>query len=222
MEAKQYKPFAADIKAHGLKEPICLFEGAILDGRHRYQACKECNYTFVEEDFILLAEGEDPIEYIKSHNLHKRHLTESQRGMVAAKLASLNKLGANQHTKQGPSIEEASTLLAVGKATTERAKAVLDKGVPKLVELVEQGKVKASVAEVIAKKPSEEQVTIITGKTAAEIVASIKPKNASDIYDEIEKKLIKQLAHLKPDGEAAASKTIKALQTYIASLQKAA
>jgi hypothetical protein len=222
MESKQYKPFADDIAKHGLREPICLFEGKILDGRHRYEAMKVAKREFDELDFTELDEGTDPIDYIKSHNLYHRHLTESQRGMVAAKLASLNQLGSNQHTAKGPSIEEASKAVNVSKATTERAKTVLDKGVPKLVEMVEQGKIKASVAQKIADKTKEDQETLVA-KPLVDILKALSKRNEIDAYDEIEKKLIKQLANVPlSDRVAVASKTVTSLQNVIADLQKKA
>ena len=66
--------------------------------------------------------------------------------MVAAKLTSLE-VGANQHTKgEGVSIDTASKLLNVGRASINRARKVLGAGDAKLVTAVEQGKVSVSAA----------------------------------------------------------------------------
>jgi len=130
-----------DVRERRQQEPIWLLDGKVLDGRNRYLACQRLGREVQVKDFI----GDDPIDFVLSANLHRRHLNESQRAMVAAKLASLA-LGANQHTKEGTSIDVASKLLNVGRASIDRARKVLAVGDAKLIEAVEQGKVSVSAA----------------------------------------------------------------------------
>jgi hypothetical protein len=82
----------ADIKGHGLLEPIWLYQGKILDGRNRYRACNKAGIKPRFSDY----KGADPPAFIISRNLKRRYLNASQRAMAADSLAVL-KLGANQH-----------------------------------------------------------------------------------------------------------------------------
>ena len=70
-----------------------------------------------------------------SKNLRRRHLDASQRAMVAARLANLPH-GTNQWSRQlaTPTQSNAAELLNVGKRSVERAREVLDEGIPELVE----------------------------------------------------------------------------------------
>src|SRR5262249_41028749 len=122
------------------QEPVWLYEGQILDGRNRYLACQRLN----KDVRVMEYAGSDPIGFVISANLHRRHLDESQRAIVGAKLTDLEK-GANQYT-EGVSIETASKLLNVGRASINRARKVLATGDLKLIAAVEQGEVSVSAA----------------------------------------------------------------------------
>jgi hypothetical protein len=85
MEGADLDALIADIRANGLCEPIVMFEDKILDGRNRWRACKKAG---VEPKFREYR-GNDPLAYIISLNLQRRHLNESQRAMVTAKIATM-------------------------------------------------------------------------------------------------------------------------------------
>ena len=71
---------AEDIRQNGLLNPIITLKGQILDGRNRLEACKIAGITptFKEWD----AEG-SPLAWAIAVNLVRRHLTSSQRAVVA-------------------------------------------------------------------------------------------------------------------------------------------
>jgi hypothetical protein len=86
-----FDELVADIGKNGLQEPILVdAEGRILDGRNRYRACERAG---VEPRFVpWKGEGTLP-ELSLSLNLRRRHLGESQRAMVAARLAKMLQAG---------------------------------------------------------------------------------------------------------------------------------
>src|SRR5882757_3080944 len=73
---------AEDITANGLREPIWLLDGKILDGRNRYRACVLADMDPRVEHF----RDSDSLGFVISKNLRRRHLTTSQRAMVAANI----------------------------------------------------------------------------------------------------------------------------------------
>jgi N6-adenosine-specific RNA methylase IME4/ParB-like chromosome segregation protein Spo0J len=155
IEGSEFDELVSDIRERGLHEPIVVLEDMILDGRNRYRACMAAG---VEPTFTVYT-GDDPLAYVISLNLKRRHLDESQRAMVAAKLATL-KLGDNQHS-EGLPIGRGSELLNVGERTVARAREVQEHGAPELVHAVEQGVVSVTAAADIATQPIEEQREIV-------------------------------------------------------------
>lgn len=177
MSDRELRELAADIKAHGLRTPIVLLAGKILDGRNRHRACQIAGIE-PECDYVTTAEVGDPFVHVASLNLHRRHLDESQRGMVGAKLkahfteqAKQNQgtrtdLGRDlpQNSGEGKRAREASRQAAavvnVSHATIDAAGKVLAKGTPELIDAVERGDVSVSAAAEVARLPKSTQAAI--------------------------------------------------------------
>lgn len=156
-----YWALVADIREHGVREPIVMFDGAILDGRNRYLAARECGAGIPRVQF----EGADPLAFVVSLNLKRRHLDESQRSLVGGRIAKLA-VGANQHT-EGLPIGRASDMLNVGERSVARAREVLDRGTPSLIESVETGQVSVSAAAIVARLADNVQDDLVDAGPAA-------------------------------------------------------
>lgn len=87
MDEVAFAALVADIAAQGQREPILILDGQVIDGRHRLRACEQAGLEPVVRE--VSADEGDPFGLVVSLNLHRRHLTESQRAMVAARLARL-------------------------------------------------------------------------------------------------------------------------------------
>ncbi len=86
------KVLADDIKALGQLEPIVIYEGMILDGRNRYEACRLAGERPKFEEFG----GGDPFDLVVSKNMNRRNLDKSQRALIAAELETLAHGGDTQ------------------------------------------------------------------------------------------------------------------------------
>lgn len=84
MTGVEFDALKADIAMNGLLEPIWLHpDGRIIDGRNRYQACRELGrepsfrtYTGQLDDAAL-------VQFVVSLNLKRRHLDSGQKAFVA-------------------------------------------------------------------------------------------------------------------------------------------
>jgi len=126
IEGKEFDLLVRDIKANGLNNPIVLYKGKILDGRNRYLACKEIG---IEPETKVFNSGGDPLTFVLSENLRRRHLTASQRAALAAEVANMTH-GGNRKMNQGTkssfdkSNKQASELFQVGTTAIKEAKKI--------------------------------------------------------------------------------------------------
>lgn len=76
----EFDALKADILANGQREPIVVHEGLVLDGGNRYRACIEAGIEPLLKEFV----GADPVAFVLSANLHRRHLTPGQQAAIVA------------------------------------------------------------------------------------------------------------------------------------------
>ena len=151
-------------------------------------------------------EGNDPLGFVISLNLKRRHLSESQRGMVAAKLAKLPQ-GARTDLEHRANLHEVSAakageMLNVSERTVKTAKQVQEHGAPELVTAVESGQVSVSAAADIATLPKPEQVEVVA-RGEKEILAKAKEIRAEKAVAKREERLDKIAEISKGNRELA-------------------
>jgi N6-adenosine-specific RNA methylase IME4 len=160
IQGSEFDQLVEDIQQFGLREPIVLLNDMILDGRNRWRACLVAQ---VEPHFEAFPGG-DPVAFVISANLRRRHMDESQRSLVAAKLANMRqgeRTDLASFEAKLVSQADAANLLSVSRSSVQRAREVLDHAVPELTSQVERGEVSVSVAADVASLPEPEQHEIV-------------------------------------------------------------
>jgi hypothetical protein len=167
LEGPEFDALVADVRAHGLREPIVLLDGAILDGRNRHRACRAAGIEPRFEQWTPRHEADRPLAFVLSRNLVRRHLDESQRSMVAARAANLAAGVRGDYVtaaskEAAVSQREAAKTLNVSRSSVQRARKVIAEGTPELVEKVDRGLIPVSTASKLVVLPQAEQVKIAT------------------------------------------------------------
>jgi hypothetical protein len=171
LKGEDLQKIADGIKADGfLLEPITLLGGKILDGRNRYNAAKQAGCILKPEDVEQFEEcypGQDPVAFVIAKNLHRRHLSVSQRAAIAAELyAQLPKQKTGPKgdkssiDEKAPRAQERKKQVAaaaqVGVQTLEKASQVLKED-PVLHAEVEAGKTTLHAAAKEVKKQKQQK-----------------------------------------------------------------
>ena len=143
-----------DIKLNGQLMPIRLWNGAIVDGRNRYAACIRGGVKPKTKD-IDFADDADCVRYIISTNIHRRHLTTSQRAMIASELATLGEGRPANETAQICAVNlsqpEAADQMQVSRRLVQTAREVQQQA-PDLAAKVKSGELKVSKAASMARE----------------------------------------------------------------------
>ena len=122
---EEYTNLRADIEANGVRFPVVVCGRWLVDGRTRLRACRDLD---IEPPIRELDEGTDVVEWIVSANVRRRHLSTSQRAVLAAQLAA----------SEGVTLDDAAASLSVSRMSVARARAARE---------IESGKVQAALLD---------------------------------------------------------------------------
>ena len=160
MTDAQFERLVKSIQANGLRVPITVWRGEIIDGRHRYAACLRAG---VEPRFEYLDDDEDPVQFVLDKNGEVRVLDTSGRAVVGYKLSSMSKPGRpvdSQDEELQMTQGEAALRLGVSRRSVTNVGRVLGEdsaAISTLRKAVESGRVKASDAAKAVDQSAEVQ-----------------------------------------------------------------
>lgn len=208
MAREDFDALVLSIEAHGLREPITLLDGQVLDGWHRYQACESLGIEGATVEFVGTIEEADALV---SDRHTRRNITPGQRAVAV--LAMFNwRIGAGR-PKESPHVRELTTgriaeKAGVSVATIERAKEAI-KADPQAIEKIRKGE--ATATSIIKEhKPAKQE-------PAPEPVAA-----TSDPRDEEIAALREQLSELTSNLDSAVKDIESMARVFEASDQLAA
>ena len=165
----EFEALVEDIRRNGVQEPVVLHDGKILDGRNRCRAAEAAGCPYPTKPY----DGVDPLGYVVSANIHRRHLNETQRAVLAlnierheAEAAAQRMLAGKRNPEepvpqgaaalQGRARDRAGAAVGVSGRTISVVKAVA-KAAPELVPAMTEGTLlaKQALREVNARKGDE-------------------------------------------------------------------
>ncbi|TCG09326.1 hypothetical protein BZM27_05865 [Paraburkholderia steynii] len=138
----EFEALKADIVANGLRQPIVVHDGMILDGGNRYRACIEAGIEPSTVEF----DGGNLVSFVLSANLHRRHLSEGQHAAIVASAQQWESAQSQGRPKKTGNVTGLSTVAerrAVSGASdkTQRMADKVARESPELAKKVAQGEV---------------------------------------------------------------------------------
>lgn len=127
-----------------------MLDGKLLDGRNRLKACDELGLV----PSFMDVETTEPVKWVRSANVARRHLSASERAIMAAKVAT--RTWADQHgpatsriNAEGlpPTQSEAAETFNISERSIQQATKLLKSGDEKLIADVESGEKSLVTAE---------------------------------------------------------------------------
>ena len=164
---QELQELADDIKTNGLRNPIVMYQGQVLDGRNRLAACEIAG---VEPRFVEWDGAGSPVEWVISENFVRRHLTSSQRAVIAHDLLPLLEAEAKERQRDGGSLAKklakhesngkASQVAArIAKTNSNYVETVktIGKQAPELLDQVRNGNITVPDAKKLSKLPEADR-----------------------------------------------------------------
>lgn len=83
LDGKEREQLVRDVRKRGVREPVVIWRGQLLDGRNRVEAARQANAPIPVRQ---LDDDVDPFGFVLSANAFRRHMTASQLAMTCARV----------------------------------------------------------------------------------------------------------------------------------------
>lgn len=154
MSDADFRALVEDIATNGQHEPVVTLDGMVLDGWHRYCATQEAG---VEAECVPY-DGDDPQAFVLGANMHRRHLTASQRAAAIVAVSEWKPQGRpSVASKPAPGAEFLAEQASVSTRTIEHVKTAIRAG---LGDAVRDGKVSAKAAAESVRPPTPKRTPV--------------------------------------------------------------
>jgi N6-adenosine-specific RNA methylase IME4 len=208
MNNDEYAALVADIHQHGQREPIWLLDGQIIDGRNRWQACRDLGIQPITRNYTGATDTASLIAFVVSLNLKRRHLNSGQLAIVALDiektLAQANPPGRPSGEEMcqridtftaplGRNAEQAAAIVGTNRRYVSDAKNIAQQA-PDLLNEVRTGAITLPEAKKLVSLPEEDRAAVL-GK-----VATGEAKNVNKALAELRLENKRAVAMRQPSG----------------------
>ena len=169
MTDEEYAALKADISVRGVLQPIYVWRGEVIDGRHRYRACQELG---LDPPVHYVEDHEEPEMLVLSSNMSRRHLNPGQRAIVISAFLNGGDAHKSSRITDKPTTRTRSERAAIAQVhdnTMWKADVVVEFGDQNIIEKVKNGSIylddafdavkSARLAKKQAEKAAKERLT---------------------------------------------------------------
>jgi FtsZ-binding cell division protein ZapB len=219
----EFDALVSDIKANGLRSPIVLHGGMVLDGGNRYRACLDAG---VEPRFVEF-EGGSVVAFVLSANLHRRHLSAGQQAAIVASAQDWAQAQPASRPEKAGNVTGLSTVAdrAAQSGASDKTQRMADKvakASPELAKQVAHGEISLPKAvEQISPKPKRELAPVIESDQAQELAEA--HHAIGELAQEVEQlkdRLAVENMDASEDAKTEAAEIIEGLRAQVAGLER--
>lgn len=206
MTGEEFAALKADIAENGQREAIWLHpDGSIIDGRNRYNACIELG---IEPHYRTWKNEGSLVSFVVSLNLHRRHLTTTQRAVLSVDILPMLEAEARERMAEagrsaapGKPVKEltpfevevepqrasqqAATILSTNRQYVSDAKRIAQDA-PEVLEMMRVG---------VVNMPAAKQLAQLENTERAAVLEEMKGNGVSEIDGREVQKAVRQIRH---------------------------
>ncbi|TXH15942.1 MAG: hypothetical protein E6R03_06395 [Hyphomicrobiaceae bacterium] len=176
LSADEYAGLEKNIKAHGCRKALDVWNGILVDGHNRFKICTEHNIPY-KVDTITFEDRSAAKLWILDNQFDRRNLDVWTRAELASvyedvvaamakeRQGKRNDLNIVEKLPQCPPVPKTRDVVAakagISGRTYDKFKTIKEKATPKLIEAVKTGEVSISAAAEICSLSKQEQSRVV-------------------------------------------------------------